>query len=117
MTSARPLVLALADVLLGVRRELDASAVLSRSMQDAASALLHASPQAPSLSVELQGLDLLAQRLDGLANFVAALADQVDASVRVDASDAAREVSLGDLAHRLQLSVPPNPRPAQVELF
>ena len=86
-------------------------------MPAAASALLRASPKMPSLSVGLQGLDLLAQRLDGLASFVAALAEQVDASVRVDASEAARDVSLGDLAHRLQLSAPPQRRLAAIELF
>jgi hypothetical protein len=75
---------------------------LSDRLQSLISAALLADGSAnPDHVKEFQAIDLLVQRLHGVATFVDALAAATPVDWRVDAAAAAAGVPLGDLARRL----------------
>lgn len=69
-------------------------------------------PDDPALLIDAQAADLLSQRLEGLANFVRALAEAAPAGLAADIENAIRSLTLAEQARRLSgpsLSPPPDP--------
>ena len=64
-----------------------------------------------------QSLDLISQRLEGLATIASALAGSIPPSWTVDAAAVVRDVSLSDLADRLLCRAPRDQPVEAVELF
>ena len=89
----------MSDVLLAIRQEateLEQSAV---TLQDDLGPFLHISGDAAV--AKAQALDLLSQRLRGLADFLGALAPTIPGEWHCDADTAAALLTLSDLRNRL----------------
>jgi len=92
----------LSTTLSAVAVEIDDLAKLSDRLQSLISAALTADGAANSDHMkEFQAIDLLVQRLHGVAIFMSALAESTSVHWHVDAAAAAAGVPLGDLARRL----------------
>lgn len=75
-------------------------------------------PSDPSLLVDAQAADLLSQRLQGLANFVSALAQAAPKGLAADIEAAIRTLTLAEQARRLSgPSLAPPPEPGEVMTF
>ena len=88
-------------MLLAVGRE---AADLQRdalALQDGLSSWLRVSGTGNTARIELQALDLLSQRLRGLADFLGALAPTLPGDWRCNAQAAAALVTVSDLRNRL----------------
>jgi hypothetical protein len=102
MTAALPRLdpaeMPVADLLHRLSLEMGELSVMAETLQDLPARL---GPLDPNTIVLAQAIDLLSQRLDGLAAFSAAIAGTVPAGWHVDAQPAAALVKLSDLQHRL----------------
>lgn len=75
-------------------------------------------PSDPTLLIDAQAADLLSQRLEGLANFVKALAKAAPAGLAADIEAAIRTLTLAEQARRLSgPSLTPPPDPGEVMTF
>lgn len=84
------------------------------------SVLAHAHPPDHRMQVELQVLDLLAQRLTGTAEFLGTVAETLPDGCTADIAAAAGAVRLAHLAARLRGTAPGAPlqhAPGEAELF
>lgn len=91
--------------------------VLAESLQDLPSRLGGSGCDSATI-VAAQGLDVLAQRLHGLAAFSIALAATVPAEWRLDTTAAASLVTLSDLQRRLTSSaLEPSLQPDEADGF
>ena len=91
----------IADVVRAVGREVADLGRLACDLQAVLSPLEPARRQASQAVEAFQSLDLLTQRLQGVATFLEAFAPSLSPSWMGDAAAAARGVTLSDLAQRL----------------
>lgn len=109
---------ALRDLLLVLRRELLALQDLSTDAQLVMSFALQQASLDPGQWSRAQSLDLITQRLNGLAVFAGDLSESLPPSWMVNAADAVQRVSLSDLANRMACGEPEADRDATaIELF
>jgi len=95
----------LADSLDRVAQEVADLARLGEQMQQVI-ARLAAGPADPQTLMDAQGADLLSQRLEGLAEFVRALAQAAPSGAVTDVEAAVRALTLADQACRLTGRLP-----------
>jgi len=95
----------LTDSLDRVAQEVADLARLGEQMQRVISRLA-AGPADPQTLMDAQGADLLSQRLDGLAEFVRALAQAAPSEAVTDVEAAVRALTLADQARRLTGRLP-----------
>lgn len=113
----------LADILGAVSREVLSIARMTCELQESLSPVLHARAQDDDRLIrEMQALDLIAQHLCGVADFLSALSPALPAQWTGDAAAAARAVSLSNLAKRLGsprdgLNVTDDGKAGAIELF
>ncbi|MGC1301026.1 MAG: hypothetical protein WA840_01520 [Caulobacteraceae bacterium] len=92
----------LADVTMAVQAELTRLAALAVDIQETfGEALVIAASSQPESLAKAQGLDLLAQHLFGVADFLEALAPHLPPDWAVDPTAASRAVRLSDLSAHL----------------
>jgi len=92
----------MSDVTMAVQVELTRLAAVANDIQETfGAALVQAARSHPESLGKAQGLDLLAQHLSGVADFLEALAPHLPADWSVDPVPAARTVRLSDLSDRL----------------
>lgn len=89
----------LADILQALVREIASVGSRAERMQNIISPLLMGVPDVADHTMDLQELDLIAQQLLGISNFLANLSPPP--TLRIDTSEAGRSVTLTDLARRL----------------
>ena len=103
--AARPLHAPMADVLARVAHELNhLSGRIGHVETLVGPLVLTAAPRDADLLRHIQDLDHIRQKVEGLADFLAALALVAPGDCLVDAGGAARLVTLADLAARLAFS-------------
>jgi hypothetical protein len=92
----------LANALGRTTSELRAIVASVDDLEHAVGAMLSPSPTPSNTHIqELQSLDMIRQRVAGIADFLEALNETVPEIWRVDANSAARLVTLADMAARL----------------
>ena len=90
-----------------VAREVTDLVAVGDQLQDLISRLAVAAGRVdPASMMEAQAVDLLSQRLSGLANFLRALADAAPADVAADIDKALRVLTLTEQAQRLSVGAP-----------
>ena len=103
--AARPLHAPMGDVLARVAHELNhLSGRIGHVETLVGPLVLSAAPRDADLVRHIQDLDHIRQKVEGLADFLAALALVAPGDCLIDAGGAARLVRLADLAARLTLS-------------
>lgn len=108
----------LAELLVTLNGELLALLGMAEVAQSVMGAALEHAPPDLQGRMQAQCLDLLTQRLHGLAAFVLVLAPSLPVTWHVDPAHAASQVVLADLAGRLQgVAVADGPGAGVVELF
>lgn len=95
----------LSDSLDRVAQEVADLARMGEALQSVISRLA-TGPADPQTLMDAQGADLLSQRLEGLAEFVRALAQSAPAGVTTDVEAAVRALTLADQARRLTGRLP-----------
>jgi hypothetical protein len=107
----------LAEVTLAVQAELNRLATLAVDIQETfGPALVQAANDHPDTLAKAQGLDLLAQHLFGVADFLQALAPHLPPDWAVDPTAASQVVRLSDLSAHLGRR-PPAATSEELELF
>jgi ABC-type transporter Mla subunit MlaD len=88
------------DVLKRTARELDSLSAATRELEQTVTDLVQAETTKATM-VSLQSIDLLAQTLSALTEFIDDVSDQIGTSHQTDIAQATHNLKLGDLRARL----------------
>lgn len=105
------------ELLTSVRQELMALQQLSVDAQLVMGVALHQATLDPAQWRRAQSFDLITQRLQCLSTFTHALTDLVPPTWMMDPTEAVRDVTLSDLAHRLLRTTLQPAETNAIELF
>jgi predicted transcriptional regulator len=92
--------IATSDVLKRTARELGSLSIATRDLEQTISGLVRSETTKETV-VSLQSVDLLAQTLSALTEFIEDVGRQIEASHQTDIAQAAEKLKLGDLRARL----------------
>jgi len=93
------------DVLRRTARELDSLSATTRALEQTVTDLVQAETTSETM-VSLQSIDLLAQTLSALTEFIDDVGNQIGTSHQTDIAQATHNLKLGDLRARLLSSEP-----------